>query len=123
MNNTCAYSARHVYEGVPAVTEINCGPVVGMVAACQACADLYARLSAVPGKEKADTAWKPIVGEYVTVKGPRSASYSGEVRRADPSGKWLTVRIVGTKSYRRARIEWAEKVSLSAQRYSGRAKP
>lgn len=61
---------------------------------------------------------KYVVGEYVTVKGPRSAAYSGEVRRADTNGKWLTVRLVGTKAYRRARTEWAQKTPLSTQRYA-----
>lgn len=40
----CQYSAKHKMDGVPATTEIDCGRI-GMVAACQACADLYVRLS------------------------------------------------------------------------------
>ena len=43
-SNVCAYSARHKLSGVPAVTVIECGPV-GKVAACQACAEFYARMS------------------------------------------------------------------------------
>ena len=39
----CAYSAAHKIRKVPAVTVIDCGRV-GMVDACQACADLYARM-------------------------------------------------------------------------------
>jgi hypothetical protein len=40
----CQYSAKHKMDGVPATTTIDCGRV-GIVAACQACADLYVRLS------------------------------------------------------------------------------
>lgn len=41
---TCEYSARDVWNDIRAVTLIDCGPVVGMVAACQKCADFYAKL-------------------------------------------------------------------------------
>jgi hypothetical protein len=40
----CEYSAKHKMDGVPATTTIDCGPV-GVVTACQACADFYARMS------------------------------------------------------------------------------
>lgn len=40
----CEYSARHRMTGVPATTDIDCGPVAGIVSSCQACADLYDRL-------------------------------------------------------------------------------
>jgi hypothetical protein len=43
-DEVCGYSARHAMEGVPAVTTIDCGRV-GIVAACQACADFYERMS------------------------------------------------------------------------------
>lgn len=39
---TCSYSATHKAHGVPSVTVIDCGPV-GLVDACQACAQFYAR--------------------------------------------------------------------------------
>jgi hypothetical protein len=42
---TCAYSAAHMWAGVPATQVINCGPVVGDVACCDECAALYERLS------------------------------------------------------------------------------
>jgi hypothetical protein len=45
VGNPCQYSPRHKMDGaVPATTTIDCGPV-GIVPACQACADLYVRLS------------------------------------------------------------------------------
>ena len=40
----CRYSLRHAMEGVPAVTEIDCGPV-GIVPACKACRGFYVRMS------------------------------------------------------------------------------
>lgn len=42
----CEYAAAHngSFDPVPAVTTIDCGPV-GVIPACQACADLYERLS------------------------------------------------------------------------------
>lgn len=40
---SCVYSPRHAMIGVPAVTVIDCGQVVGQVPACQKCADFYAR--------------------------------------------------------------------------------
>jgi hypothetical protein len=40
----CQYSAAHKLSGVPAVTTIDCGPV-GIVPACQKCADFYKRMS------------------------------------------------------------------------------
>jgi hypothetical protein len=43
----CAYSAAHNMASVPAVTVIDCGPV-GMIPACQKCADFYARMSTTP---------------------------------------------------------------------------
>lgn len=36
----CEYSATHMMAGVPATTTIDCGPV-GIVPACQLCADFY----------------------------------------------------------------------------------
>jgi hypothetical protein len=39
---TCGYAAAH--RGRPAAAIIDCGPIVGLVAACAACADLYASL-------------------------------------------------------------------------------
>jgi hypothetical protein len=38
----CCYSAAHTMSGVPSVTVIDCGPV-GMIPACQGCADFYTR--------------------------------------------------------------------------------
>lgn len=43
MNKVCQYSLAHARKGIPATTTIDCGPV-GVVAACQACADFYARM-------------------------------------------------------------------------------
>ena len=40
----CRYSYAHTMRDVPAVTVIDCGPV-GIVPACQKCADFYARMS------------------------------------------------------------------------------
>jgi len=42
MNQVCQYSARHMVQGVPAVTVLDCGPI-GEVPACQKCAEFYAR--------------------------------------------------------------------------------
>ncbi len=42
ISETCQYSAAHQCEGVPATVMLNCG-AVGMVPACEACADTYAR--------------------------------------------------------------------------------
>lgn len=39
----CQYSAKHMMDGVAATTSIDCGRV-GIVPACQACAELYQRL-------------------------------------------------------------------------------
>lgn len=38
----CKYSTAHARSGVPAVTTLDCRPV-GMIPACQACADFYTR--------------------------------------------------------------------------------
>lgn len=43
-NPVCGYAAAHAMAGIPATTTIDCGPV-GIVLACQACADFYARMS------------------------------------------------------------------------------
>jgi hypothetical protein len=43
---TCEYSTRDRWDGIRAVKLIDCGPIVGMVAACQRCADMYERLNA-----------------------------------------------------------------------------
>jgi hypothetical protein len=40
----CQYSAAHAASGIQASTEIDCG-AVGMVRACQRCADFYGRMS------------------------------------------------------------------------------
>lgn len=40
----CRYSPRHFTEGVPATTVIDCG-AAGLVPSCEACAELYVRLS------------------------------------------------------------------------------
>lgn len=42
-SGACNYSAAHQMAGVRAVTTIDCGPV-GIVSACQACADFYAKM-------------------------------------------------------------------------------
>ena len=49
----CRHSARHQSEGVPAVTTIDCGAVVGVVPACQECADLFARKARGAGQSPA----------------------------------------------------------------------
>ena len=41
----CRYSPRHLMEGVPATVVIDCGRAVGMVPACDGCAELYGRLN------------------------------------------------------------------------------
>jgi len=38
----CEYSVKHKAQGVPAETEIDCGPV-GKIPACRKCADFYKR--------------------------------------------------------------------------------
>lgn len=40
----CRYSTKHGVDGVPATLMLDCGPVVGTIPVCQACADLYGRL-------------------------------------------------------------------------------
>jgi hypothetical protein len=40
----CCYSLRHNWDQVPATTIIDCGRV-GVVPACQPCADFYERMS------------------------------------------------------------------------------
>lgn len=37
----CEYSAKHKWQGVPATTVLDCGPVVGKVPACSKCAEFY----------------------------------------------------------------------------------
>lgn len=37
--NVCEYRARHTIDGIPAVTTIDCGQVLGQVPACQECVD------------------------------------------------------------------------------------
>jgi hypothetical protein len=44
VNLYCQYSAKHNRAYVPAVTTIDCGRV-GMIPACQECADFYKRMS------------------------------------------------------------------------------
>lgn len=41
---TCQYSAAHAMANVPATGTIDCGPV-GIVPACQACVDFYAKMA------------------------------------------------------------------------------
>lgn len=36
----CHYRARHTVDRVPAVTTIDCGPVLGPTPACQECVDV-----------------------------------------------------------------------------------
>jgi hypothetical protein len=60
--------------------------------------------------------WTPQQGEYVLVKGPRSALFAAEVRRVDAGVGWVTVRVKGTGRSRRARIEWCQQHPLSTQR-------
>jgi hypothetical protein len=43
-SEVCRYSPQHTMDEVPATTVIDCG-AVGMVLACQACADFYARMA------------------------------------------------------------------------------
>lgn len=43
----CQYSPQHKLDGVLAVTTIDCGPV-GVVHACQACADFYETMGGSP---------------------------------------------------------------------------
>lgn len=38
----CEYSARHRHEGVTATAILDCGPV-GMIPACEKCADFFTR--------------------------------------------------------------------------------
>lgn len=40
----CGYSAAHAARGIASTTTIDCGPV-GIVPACQPCADFYARMA------------------------------------------------------------------------------
>lgn len=42
ISETCQYSALHQCEGVPATVMLDCG-AVGLVPACQVCADTYVR--------------------------------------------------------------------------------
>lgn len=47
---TCGYSLAHAMKRVPATTVIDCG-AVGLVHACQACAEFYERMTAGSGRE------------------------------------------------------------------------
>lgn len=40
----CRYSLAHQMKDVPAVTTVDCG-IIGIVDACEVCADLYAQIS------------------------------------------------------------------------------
>lgn len=37
--NVCEYRTRHTIDGIPAVTTVDCGRVLGLVPACQECVD------------------------------------------------------------------------------------
>lgn len=51
----CQYSPQHTMDRVPATATIDCGPIVGTVPACAACAELYQPSASVREGLEADS--------------------------------------------------------------------